>query len=66
LIGDVAREYFTWRQLQAQEDIARKTSKAQKGLFAIAERKYKAGTGSRFEAAQADALYSTTDAGCRS
>lgn len=62
LIGDVAREYFTWRQLQAQEDIARKTSKAQKGLFAIAERKYKAGTGSRFEAAQADALYSTTDA----
>ncbi len=62
LIGDVAQNYIGLRQLQAQAAIIRKTAKAQQNLAGIANRSYKVGTGSRFEAAEAEALAQSTDA----
>lgn len=60
LIGDVARNYIEWRQLQQQIVLTQETAKAQQELYGIANTKYKAGTGSYLEASEAQTLYKNT------
>lgn len=62
LTGDVVRNYIEWRQLQQQIALTQRTVKAQGTLVDIANQKYKAGTGSYLESAQATALLQNTQA----
>jgi outer membrane protein, multidrug efflux system len=60
LAGDVARSYIEWLDYQQQAKLVKATAASQRQLFDIAERKYRVGTGSRFEASQARTLYKST------
>lgn len=62
LIGDVAQSYIAWRALQRQEEILKRTAEAQATLASMAEKRFTAGTGSRFDSTQARALAESTAA----
>ncbi len=62
LIGDVARNYIEWRELQQNIALTQQTVKAQKTLLDITNQQYTAGTGSYLATSQAQTLYQNTQA----
>ena len=60
LAAEVAREYVLLRQFQAQRSISRQTATTQRGLYEIAQDRYKGGLVSTLDVAQAETLYKTT------
>jgi len=60
LSAEVAREYVTLRQFQAQMTITRQTAQTQHGLYDIVQDRYKGGLVSTLDVAQAETLYKTT------
>lgn len=62
LVAEVAREYITLRQFQAQLAITRETADTQHHLYDIAADRFKGGLVSTLDVAQAQTLYKTTSA----
>jgi len=62
LVAEVVSNYVQYRALQHQIELTRSTVDAQKQTYDISFGKYKAGTGNRFSAVQAEAQYKTTTA----
>ncbi len=62
LYAEIARQYISLRQLQAQLALTRKAAEAQTRLSGIAQERFRIGTGSRFEASQAESASHATGA----
>jgi len=62
LVAEVAREYISLRQFQAQLAITRQTAKIQHHLYEITQDHFKGGLVSTLDVAQAETLYKTTSA----